>query len=284
MCGNQQTMHIGVVGGGFVGSATALLACADIQMTVYDLDPARCSPPGTNKEDLLKCDLVFVCVPTPTYEDGTCNTTIVERCVRSLQEIGIYNIILRSTVPPGTSEALNVSFMPEFLTEVNWSQDFVNCKQWIFGPRTVGEAGIFCELFRIAKKNGAVLHNTVTIMGRREAELVKYTRNNFLALKISFFNEIYQLCKTTGIDYDAVRAGMEGDARIGMSHTAVPGYDGHYGFGGTCLPKDTNALLQYMTGHGIESHIVKAAVTRNQTVDRPERDWEADPRAFTVKK
>lgn len=277
-------MHIGVVGGGFVGSATALLACADIQVTVYDLDPSRCSPPGTNKEDLLICDLVFVCVPTPTYEDGSCNTTIVERCVRSLKEVGIHNIILRSTVPPGTSEALNVAFMPEFLTEVNWRQDFVNCKQWVFAPRMVGEAGIFCELFRIAKKNGAVLHDAVTIMGRKEAELVKYTRNNFLALKISFFNEIYQLCKTTGIDYDAVRAGMEGDTRIGMSHTAVPGYDGHYGFGGTCLPKDTNALLQYMTGHGIESHIVKAAVTRNQTVDRPERDWEADPRAFTVKK
>ena len=277
-------MHIGVVGGGFVGSATALLACADIQVTVYDLDPSRCSPPGTNKEDLLICDLVFVCVPTPTYEDGSCNTTIVERCVRSLKEVGIHNIILRSTVPPGTSEALNVAFMPEFLTEVNWRQDFVNCKQWVFAPRMVGEAGIFCELFRIAKKNGAVLHDAVTIMGRKEAELVKYTRNNFLALKISFFNEIYQLCKTTGIDYDAVRAGMEGDTRIGMSHTAVPGYDGHYGFGGTCLPKDTNALLQYMVAHGVESHIVKAAVTRNQMVDRPERDWEADPRAFTPKK
>jgi UDPglucose 6-dehydrogenase len=139
-------------------------------------------------------------------------------------------------------------------------------------------------MFQIAKKNGVLLHDTVTIMGRKEAELVKYTRNNFLALKISFFNEIYQLCKATSIDYDAVRAGMEGDARIGMSHTGVPGYDGHFGYGGTCLPKDTNALLQYMTGHGIESHIVKAAVIRNQTVDRPERDWEADPRAFTVKK
>ena len=277
-------MHIGVVGGGFVGSATALLACAEIQVTVYDLEPTRCSPLGTKKEDLLACDLVFVCVPTPTYEDGSCNTTIVERCVRSLQEVGIHNIILRSTVPPGTSEALNVSFMPEFLTEVNWRQDFVNCKQWVFGPRTVGEAGVFCELFHIAKKNGAVLHDAVTIMGRREAELVKYTRNNFLALKISFFNEIYQLCKAAGIDYDAVRGGMEGDTRIGMSHTAVPGYDGHFGFGGTCLPKDTNALLQYMVAQGVESHIVKAAVTRNQTVDRPERDWEADPRAFTLKK
>ena len=102
-------MHIGIVGGGFVGSATALLACTDIQVTVYDLDPTRCSPPGTKMRDLLVCDLVFVCVPTPTYENGSCNTTIVERCVRSLQEAGIHNIILRSTVPPGTSEQLQVS-------------------------------------------------------------------------------------------------------------------------------------------------------------------------------
>lgn len=277
-------MHIGIVGGGFVGSATALLACTDIQVTVYDLDPTRCSPPGTKMRDLLVCDLVFVCVPTPTYENGSCNTTIVERCVRSLQEAGIHNIILRSTVPPGTSEQLQVAFMPEFLTEANWRQDFMNCKQWVFAPRTVTEAGVFIELFTTAKRNGVILHDTVTIMGRKEAELVKYTRNNFLALKISFFNEIHQLCKATGIDYDAVRAGLEGDTRIGMSHTMVPGYDGHFGFGGTCLPKDTNALLQYMTQHGVESHIVKAAVTRNQTIDRPEKDWEADPRAFTINK
>lgn len=277
-------MHIGVVGGGFVGSATALLECAEVTVTVYDLDPARCKPLGTQLNHLCACDLVFVCVPTPTYDDGACNTTIVERCVRTLQEAGIHNIVLRSTVPPGTSDALNVAFMPEFLTELNWRQDFVNCKQWVFGPRTDADADLFRTLFQLAKKNGAILHDTVTIMGRKEAELVKYTRNNFLALKISFFNEIYQLCKLTGADYEAVRAGIEGDARIGLSHTAVPGYDGHFGFGGTCLPKDTSALLQYMRSAGMESHIVNAAVTRNTTVDRPERDWEADPRAFTVKK
>ena len=276
-------MHIGIVGGGFVGSATALLECANIKVTLYDLDPLRCKPVGTQLHDLLICDLVFVCVPTPTYEDGSCNTTIVERCVGTLQEAGIEKIVLRSTIPPGTSEALNVAFMPEFLTEVNWRKDFVNCMQWIFAPRTTAEADLFRTLFQLAKKNGVILHDNVTIMGRKEAELVKYTRNNFLALKISFFNEIYQLCKSSGIDYESVREGISGDTRIGMSHTLVPGYDGHFGFGGTCLPKDTSALLHYMISNNIESHIVKAMVTRNRMVDRPEKDWEADPRAFTIK-
>ena len=140
----------------------------------------------------------------------------------------------------------------------------------------------FQKLFDLAYGDGAILHNSVLIVGRKEAELIKYTRNNFLALKISYFNEIHQLCQTLGIDFEAVRTGMTGDVRIGPSHTAVPGFDGHRGFGGTCLPKDTNALLQVMVGAGMESHIVRAMVTRNTTVDRPERDWESDPRAFTL--
>ena len=82
-------MRIGIVGGGFVGSATALLKCNDITVIIYDLDPARCSPPGCTKEDLRTCDLVFVCVPTPSYDSGECNTIIVERAIAGLKEIGI---------------------------------------------------------------------------------------------------------------------------------------------------------------------------------------------------
>jgi UDPglucose 6-dehydrogenase len=275
-------MHIGIVGGGFVGSATALLRCPSVQVTVYDLDPLRCNPLGTVVTDLLACDLVFVCVPTPTYADGSCNTTIVRRCIQSLKAVGIHNIILRSTVPPGTSESLDVGFMPEFLTEANWRTDFVNCKQWVVAPRNEEEGATFQRLFDLAYGDGAIIYNTILVVGRKEAEMIKYTRNNFLALKISYFNEIHQLCQTLGIDYDAVRAGVVADSRIGPSHTAVPGFDGHRGFGGTCLAKDTNALLQVMVGADMESHIVRAMVTRNTTVDRPERDWESDPRAFTV--
>jgi len=277
-------MNIGIVGGGFVGNATALLTCKDIHVNVYDLDPAKCSPKGTILSDLSNADLVFVCVPTPTYSTGECNTNIVEKCIRTLKASGINRIVLRSTVPPGTSEALDVSFMPEFLTERNWRQDFVQCSQWVFGAKNEEEKAIFQRIMSIAKENGIISHDTILFTGRKEAELIKYSRNNFLALKISYFNELYSICKAANIDYEMVRQGCGGDLRIGLTHTGVPGYDGHFGFGGTCLPKDTSSLLHYITHTvGQPSYIIDAMVRRNTLVDRPEHDWESDPRAFTVK-
>ena len=273
-------MKIGVVGGGFVGSATALLACKDIEVIIYDLDASRCSPPSTKRSDLLACDVTFVCVPTPAYSNGACNTRIVERCIAGLKEEGVKNIVLRSTVPPGTAERLDVAFMPEFLTEVNWRADFYNCQCWVFGVRNGQEKELLTRLIETAHSAGVIAHKTLHFVTQAEAQLIKYTRNNFFATKISFFNEIAALCKAIGCDYEAVRAGVGADVRIGLSHTGVPGYDGHYGFGGTCLPKDSAALLYFMESKGVESKIVRAANERNRLIDRPEHDWEADPRAY----
>lgn len=276
-------MRIGIVGGGFVGSATALLECKDIEVVIYDMNPDRCKPVGTTLEDLKNRDFVFVCVPTPTYEDGSCNTNIVNACIATLKENNINNIVLRSTVPPGTADALNVMFMPEFLTEANWRNDFYNCHTWVFGGRRTEELNAFQELLRLAAQNNRILSTNVQLITPKEAELVKYTRNNFLALKISFFNEIYCLCQAIGADYGNVISGVTCDPRIGKSHTAVPGPDGHAGFGGTCLPKDTSALGAFMKSKNVPSPIIDAMVYRNKNLDRPERDWESDPRAFTKK-
>lgn len=274
-------MKLGIVGGGFVGSATALLQCADIEVITYDIEPSRCHPPGITREDLKTCNLVFVCVPTPSFESGECNTAIVEKCIRQLQMDGIENIVLRSTVPPGTSERLGVSFMPEFLTEVNWRVDFRTCNTWIFGAATEAVQEKFREMINLAHNAGVIESNTTMFVAQKTAELIKYVRNNFLAVKISFFNEIYGIAKAIGVDYEELRAGVTADGRIGKSHTAVPGYDGHFGFGGTCLPKDTSALVAFMDANDVPNTIVRAAVTRNKTIDRTERDWESDPRAFT---
>jgi UDPglucose 6-dehydrogenase len=275
-------MKIGIVGGGFVGSATSLLACKDITTVTFDLNPERCIPKGTVVSDLTDCDFVFVCVPTPTHESGECNLRIVETCIRGLQKNNIHNIVLRSTVPPGTSESLGVSFMPEFLTEANWKQDFYTCSTWVFAGRTPEDCVRFQRLLTLAKDNNAIQSDVIQFVSTKEAEMIKYVRNNFLALKISFFNEIHSVCKAIGVDYEHVRNGVTADERIGKTHTGVPGYDGHFGFGGTCLPKDTSALLHFMTEKEIPSHIVKAMVYRNIHVDRPECDWKQDPRAFTA--
>ena len=264
-----------------MGSATALLACPDIQTVTYDLNPERCIPKGTTLSDLTDCDFVFVCVPTPTYESGSCNINIVKKCIQTLRDNKIEKIVLRSTVPPGTSEELGVSFMPEFLTEANWRKDFYNCSTWVFAGRTQSLCDQFQALVSLAKQHNVIVSDNVRFVQPSEAEMIKYVRNNFLALKISFFNEIHSVCKAIGIDYENVRNGVTADERIGPTHTGVPGYDGHYGFGGTCLPKDTSALLHFMNDNHVESHIVKAMVYRNIHVDRPECDWKDDPRAFT---
>lgn len=272
---------IGIVGGGFVGSATALLACDKIDVIIYDRDYIRCKPSNIKKEDLLSCDVVFVCVPTPSYASGGCNTKIVESCITEMKELGVRRLVLRSTVPPGTSEKLDVMFMPEFLTEANWPKDFFNCSTWVFGVRNEEEKKLLTDIMTTAKSCGVISSDNCMFVGSKEAELIKYTRNNFLAVKIGFFNEIYHLCDAIGADYGKVREGVIADSRIGQSHSCVPGYDGHYGFGGTCLPKDTSALAKFMDDNDVSCFIIKAAVERNKLVDRPERDWEKDPRAFT---
>lgn len=274
-------MRIGIVGGGFVGSATALLRCPDIDVVIYDLDPTKCSPPGTGVADLIGRDLVFVCVPTPAYEDGRCNTTIVERCIQSLKAAGVTNLVLRSTVPPGTSDRLDVLFMPEFLTEANWRQDFYQCRDWFFGVRSAEDTRTLQALLDIAAQHGVISSSRAHFLTPTEAELVKYARNCFLATKIGFCNEMYRLCESVGASYESLKLGLTTDPRIGGSHTGVPGYDGHFGFGGTCLPKDTAAIAAFLRGRGVASPILDAVVHRNKTVDRPERDWEEDPRAFT---
>lgn len=280
MC-NSTKYKIGIVGGGFVGSATALLQCDFIDVIIYDKDPLRCKPSTVKKEDLLSCDIVFICVPTPSYPTGVCNTKIVESCIAEMKELGIRKLVLRSTVPPGTSERLDVMFMPEFLTEANWPKDFYNCSTWVFGVRNDEEKALLTGLMEKAKSCGVISSDKCMFVGSKEAELIKYTRNNFLAVKIGFFNEIYRLCDAIGADYNLVREGVAVDSRIGQSHSGVPGYDGHYGFGGTCLPKDTSALVAFMNENDVPCYIIKAAVERNKTIDRPERDWEKDPRAFT---
>ena len=106
-----------------------------------------------------------------------------------------------------------------------------------------------------------------------EAEMVKYFRNTFLSVKVSYCNEIYEYCKIKNIDYDTVRNIAAQDKRIGLSHTQVPGHDGNFGFGGTCFPKDTTGLLKDMVANNMKSYILEASIERNEKKDRPNKDW-----------
>ena len=128
-------MKIGIIGKGYVGKATRILECEEICTLVYDIDPEKCSPDGLQMKDLVGCTFVFVCVPTPMNKDGSCNTSIVSSVISDLIECGYPSerIVVRSTVPVGFCYGHRVSFMPEFLTEANWEEDFKNASKRIIG-------------------------------------------------------------------------------------------------------------------------------------------------------
>ena len=272
-------MKLGIVGNGYVGQATALFSNCGVEILTWDTDPTKRNVESLT--ELTSCDLVFVCVPTPMDRDGSCYLKIVESVVSELIEAGInkQDIIIRSTVPVGTSERLGVSFMPEFLTEANWESDFENNKNLIFGfdpPETLEEK--LCGEMTSEKmlQLGAISDKEVLILTTKEAELVKYTRNVFLATKVSFFNEIEEFCTKSDLSYENVRRGVCLDQRIGDSHTQVPGPDGKRGYGGTCFPKDVASLLYQILDANMVPMIISQVRTRNIELDRPEKDWEND--------
>ena len=275
-------INIGIIGNGFVGKATNILKNDNIKLFVYDIEPSLCIPVGMNLKKLCnECHVIFISVPTPMNKNGSCYLNIVESVV---QDISIYCdlneklVVIRSTVPVGTSDNLNCYFMPEFLTEKTFEKDFINNKDWIFGCKGTEQdkhfKKIITKIFTSAYNAKKITYNNVNFVSTGEAEMIKLFRNNFLSTKISFCNEMAQFCKIKGIEYENVRKLAAKDDRIGESHTNVPGHDGEYGFGGTCFPKDTNSLLYEMNKNNMKSYIVDATVKRNENVDRKKKDWE----------
>ena len=132
-------MIIGVIGNGFVGKATTQLRCKEIELLAYDINPDSCEPKGLVLEDMNKCEIIFISVPTPMSKNGSCHLNIVKSVLKDLESINYQGfIVLRSTVPVGTSDELGIYFMPEFLTEKNFINDFINNKGWI-GSRENGK-------------------------------------------------------------------------------------------------------------------------------------------------
>ena len=256
-----------------------------IQIYVYDIRPEACYPPEITLEDLdRECDLLFFCLPTPLNHDGTCYTKILEDTIRKCSNP--YKII-RSTVPVGFSVKHGCYFMPEFLTEARWENDFRSTKEWIVGIPTGSSAAItdiqrhefktrISKLIKRSHKNGAIDSPTVVFCDTNEAEMLKLMKNCFLSAKVSMMNEFHDFCNATNTNYNTVIELAKKDARMGTSHFQVPGPDGRRGFGGTCFPKDTHSLYCQMNAHGVVPYVFQAVLTRNDTHDRPEREWAND--------
>jgi UDPglucose 6-dehydrogenase len=219
--------------------------------------------------------MIFVGVPTPMSDDGSQDLSNMDDAVRSIVRVAKSRkiIVLRSTIIPGTTRAYaekypehDFSFMPEFLTERQAKLDFINSARFIFG----GERHITNELekfFRIRFEHTPIYHTTW-----EAAEMVKYMCNCFFAVKVSFMNEIYDMCEFIGIPYGEMKKMFLADARIGNSHCDVPGHDNLRGYGGKCFPKDVRAFIKWAEKNNLTADMCVAADKVNSIV-REEEDW-----------
>ena len=270
-------MRIGVVGQGYVGTAVKTVFERHYKTNTFDLN-GNCSC-KTLHELVNNSDVVFVCVPTPMKKDGGCDTSIVESVVNDINETVNSNqdgkiVAIKSTIPPGTTNRLNkeceyisVIVNPEFLTEANFIDDFKNQNRIIIGgerPSTTKLRQVYSLVFPDA---------TIVKTGSKTAEMVKYMTNTFLTTKVSFANEMKMICDELKIDYDKVVEYSTYDERLGKSHWAVPGPDGKLGFGGSCFPKDINALIAMSKDMRLYLHTLQSVWKTNLKV-RPEKDWE----------
>tara|TARA_R100000808_G_C2110033_1_gene124421 strand:- start:104 stop:952 length:849 start_codon:yes stop_codon:yes gene_type:complete len=268
---NKKT--IGIVGQGFVGTAVREGLSNFYNIETYD--KFKTSTRDSLEELVGCCDFIFLCLPTPMRRTGECDLDIVKDTVLQIDSMKKEKIlILKSTVPPGTTEILNreckyvnIVFNPEFLTEANFLDDFKNQNRIIVG----GERPYSTKVSNLFKK---VFPKTPIVKtGSTTAEMVKYFTNCFLATKVAFANEIKQYCDKLKIDYDKVVEYVLYDDRIGRTHLSVPGPDGNLGFGGSCFPKDINALIHELEKNQISPKVLKSAWNKNLEV-RPQKDWE----------
>lgn len=223
---------------------------------LYDIDPGK-----GFFDDVNRASVVFVCVPTPRAPSGAANLSAVESAFEMLSNGGQKIVVIKSTVPPGTTEKFQerfprhkVLFNPEFLTARMAWEDFVKPSSQIVGFTAASIDAAHLVLALLPKAPfmspwGVSTYDRVQITAT-EAEMIKYACNVHFARKVNFANVLAELADKLGADYENVRRGMAADHRIGDSHIDVT-HGGYRGFGGYCLPKDIDAFVVHLEAAGL---------------------------------
>jgi nucleotide sugar dehydrogenase len=258
---SKTKLKMAIVGHGFVGAAVDY-GFPDANCDKIIIDPKY----GSSVEDLDGNDIQvsFVCVPTPMGADASIDASILIRTVNLLLLHTDGLVVIKSTVIPSIVHALakdeRVIYNPEFLTEKSANEDFVNPPMHVFGGN-LEKTKILEKLYETysACKACPVYHMTAA-----EASFVKYGMNSFLASKVLFFNQFYDIVDEFGGNYNVIRNAIGTDPRIGHSHTMVPGHDGRRSFGGSCFVKDTAALVMFARDQKVPFTVLEEVVRRNQ--------------------
>lgn len=283
-----------------VGGATGKgLQKLGYEVTFYDIDKSKTfslrqegyQVASSISELMSNSNITFVCVNTPTissrsnlyndkriengsYQDLSQILSVLPEISSSLSTNSRRHqlLVFRSTLLPGTMRNIVVDYLerncsksigkdfdvcynPEFLRQKSALEDFFEPGRVVIGEGTKGSSVPLVEIFRALTRN-------IIITGYEEAEMIKYASNGFLALKISYFNEIAMVCKMLGIDDKTVSRGVALDSRIGTY-----GVLGGMPFGGACLPKDTAALTSFLRKLGIRPDLIETAVQINNEIE-----------------
>ena len=259
-------MRVAIIGYGFVGKALEFGIKDNAE--IFKVDPKL----GTVISDLVdfKPNICFVCVPTPMNDDGSQDTEALQKVMDDLLLNSISSlIILKSTVLPNNVKKLktlipNLVLNPEFLRERNANEDFINSKLIVFGgPKE--STKLAADFYKNYTKCIATNYRFTDLVS---AALIKYSINAFLALKVTFFNQLNDVFSESNpsIKWDDFVDIISTDERIGYSHMKVPGIDGKFGYGGPCFPKDCNALIAYSKDIGKPFELLKKSAEINNKI------------------
>ena len=259
-------MKIGIIGYGFVGKALEEGFTSNVK--ILKIDPKLNAQPLDLKD--FEPDAIFICVPTPMNNDSSQDISILKKVINEIKELNLKSlIVLKSSVLPNyiqEIESLIPEFVynPEFLREKYANEDFIHAKLIVFGG-CLNSCNILEQIYKDYTKcicKDYVRTDPIT------ASLIKYTINSFLATKVTFFNEINQLFIESGTQdsWENFIFALSKDKRIGSSHMQVPGHDGRLGFGGACLPKDSNAFSIYAETKNKKLNVLKTAIKTNNNI------------------
>jgi len=234
-------MKIGIIGLGFVGQAIGWAHRSD-ELIIRD-------PKIKDSADLtafIDCEAIFVCVPSPSTEDGHCDSSILEQVLKELLFVVINKqipIICKTTAPPTVYERLqeqypNVVHCPEFLTAANATTDYANEDYCVLG----GNYDWCVKAREVIRHGRPMVHDKFIIVTIKTAALYKYMMNSYLATKVTFMNDFKKIADATDVEWKDLIHLANHDDRIGYTHMAVPGPDGQFGWGGMCFPKDIAAI------------------------------------------
>ncbi len=245
-------MKIGIVGFGHVGK---LMKKTFPESLIFDPFLKIGS-----KEEINICEVAFICVPTDMLENGDCDTSIVEECINWINS---ELIIIRSTVPVGFTDKMvekykkRIVFQPEYYGETQ-DHPFNNpIRDWLSFGGESSSVDIAIKAYQLITNSEVKFFQSNAI----DVEMAKYMENSFLATKVTFVNEMFDISQALGVDFNKAREIWLADPRIGRSHTFV--YEDKRGFSGKCLPKDVSSIKNQAKNAKVNTLLLDVIVEKN---------------------